>query len=97
MRTIGIRELKANLSRTLHDVQAGEHFLVTDRGRVVAELRRPDASTLAATPTERAIARMAAKGMLRVAEAPMRAFGTPAVRLPDGAWRELLDAEREER
>lgn len=97
MRTIGVRELKANLSRTLHDVQAGEHFLVTDRGRVVAELRRPDASTMALTPAERAIARMAANGMLRLAESPMKAFGKPAVSMPAGTWRELLDAEREDR
>lgn len=97
MRTIGVRDLKANLSRTLHDVQAGEHFLVTDRGRVVAELKRPDATTMAATPAQLAIARLAARGVLRMAEAPMRSFGKPAVNLPDGSWRELLDAEREDR
>ncbi|MBK6308217.1 MAG: type II toxin-antitoxin system prevent-host-death family antitoxin [Gemmatimonadetes bacterium] len=41
MRTIGIRDLKAHLSQTLRDVQRGELYLVTDRGRVVAELRPP--------------------------------------------------------
>ena len=40
MRTIGIRELKAELSRVLRDVQRGDTVLVTDRGRVVAELRK---------------------------------------------------------
>lgn len=69
LRTIGIRELKAKLSRTLRDVQDGEIFLVTDRGRVVAELRLP--STAGATDlsgTDQAKLRLAAAGELRVAE-----------------------------
>ena len=97
MRTIGVRDLKAHLSRTLRDVAAGEHFLVTDRGRVVAELRRPDATTLAATPLQLAIARMAAGGFLRVAESPPKPWGPPIVRLPAGTAKQLLDEEREER
>jgi antitoxin (DNA-binding transcriptional repressor) of toxin-antitoxin stability system len=43
MRTIGIRELKARLSQVLRDVAKGDAYLVTDCGRAVAELRRPDA------------------------------------------------------
>ena len=39
MRSVGIRELKARLSRHLEDVRRGEIILVTDRGKVVAELR----------------------------------------------------------
>jgi antitoxin (DNA-binding transcriptional repressor) of toxin-antitoxin stability system len=41
MKATGIRELKARLSGFLREVQAGEIILVTDRGRVVAELRAP--------------------------------------------------------
>jgi antitoxin (DNA-binding transcriptional repressor) of toxin-antitoxin stability system len=44
MRVVGIRELKARLSEYLRDVKRGEVFLVTDRGRVVAELRQPGPS-----------------------------------------------------
>jgi prevent-host-death family protein len=40
MRSIGVRELKAHLSQILRHVQTGEAILITDRGRVVAELRR---------------------------------------------------------
>jgi antitoxin (DNA-binding transcriptional repressor) of toxin-antitoxin stability system len=39
MRSVGIRDLKARLSRHLEDVRRGEILLVTDRGKVVAELR----------------------------------------------------------
>ena len=39
MRAVGIRELKNRLSEYLRQVQNGERVLVTDRGRVIAELR----------------------------------------------------------
>jgi|GEM_PF-2985247 len=39
MRTIGIRELKAQRSKILRDIQAGDTCLVTDRGGVAAEVR----------------------------------------------------------
>ena len=44
---IGVRELKNRLSACLREVAAGEVVLVTDRGRVVAEFRRPRAEALA--------------------------------------------------
>lgn len=40
-RTIGIRELKNNLSAVLREVALGARLLVTDRDRVVAELHQP--------------------------------------------------------
>ena len=39
--SVGIRELKNRLSEYIRRVRRGEEFLVTDRGRVVAELRQP--------------------------------------------------------
>jgi prevent-host-death family protein len=38
MREIGVRELKANLSRVLRQVESGEQVRVTVRGRPVADL-----------------------------------------------------------
>ncbi|HWM64255.1 MAG TPA: type II toxin-antitoxin system prevent-host-death family antitoxin [Solirubrobacterales bacterium] len=38
MREIGVRELKANLSSVLRDVERGEQVRVTVRGRPVADL-----------------------------------------------------------
>ena len=38
METVGIRELKAHLSRHLRRVRAGTRLLVTDRGRDVATI-----------------------------------------------------------
>ncbi len=40
-RTVGIRELKNKLSQYLRYVQQGDDVVVTDRGRIVAEIRAP--------------------------------------------------------
>jgi prevent-host-death family protein len=40
-RTVGIAELRQNLSRYLRRVENGERLLVTDRNRPVAELGPP--------------------------------------------------------
>lgn len=40
-RTVGIAELRQNLSRYLRRVEDGERLLVTDRNRPVAELGPP--------------------------------------------------------
>jgi len=38
MNTVGIRELKAHLSRHLRRVRSGARLLVTERGRVIATI-----------------------------------------------------------
>jgi prevent-host-death family protein len=40
-RTVGVAELRQNLSRYLRRVEKGERLLVTDRNRPVAELGPP--------------------------------------------------------
>lgn len=97
MRTIGVRELKAHLSRVLREILDGESVLVTDRGRVVAELRRPDGAVCIESRTERALARLAAAGEMRVAERRSEPYLPSPIRSPDGTARDLLDAEREDR
>lgn len=96
MRAIGIRELKAQLSRILREVQRGEVVLVTDRGQVVAELRRPDRSTLPASGPERVLARLAADGTLRLRESVAEPYPASPLSLPEGSARELLAEDRGE-
>lgn len=38
MKTVGIKELKAHLSRYVQQAQLGERVIITDRGEEVAEL-----------------------------------------------------------
>ena len=46
MAAVSVRDLKNHLSEHLRRVQAGERIIVTDRGRPIAELRRPRAEDL---------------------------------------------------
>jgi antitoxin (DNA-binding transcriptional repressor) of toxin-antitoxin stability system len=95
MRTIGIRELKANLSRVLRDVANGTSFLITDRGRVIAELRQPGAAnTSSATSEDRALARLAATGQLRVAERQPPRYQPSPIKSKKGLAKSLIDADR---
>jgi antitoxin (DNA-binding transcriptional repressor) of toxin-antitoxin stability system len=96
MKTIGIRELKARLSEILRDVAKGDVYLVTDRGRVVAELRKPDAGPRVVVPEERALARLAAEGHLRIAERPKGSYRASPLRARKGLAQQLIDEERGE-
>src|SRR5687767_7400549 len=96
MRTVGIRELKSQLSRVLRDVQRGERVLVTDRGRVVAELRQPLSPDSADARTPDARALLAATGQVRVGEPAPHAYAKSPIRSKAGLSRKLLDEERGE-
>lgn len=57
MRVVGIRELKNRLSEFLRFVRRGERVLVTDRGRVVAELGPPQTKVVDQSPGLSALVR----------------------------------------
>jgi antitoxin (DNA-binding transcriptional repressor) of toxin-antitoxin stability system len=98
MKTVGIRDLKAQLSGYLRDVARGDVVLVTDRGRVVAELRPPGPAERGASPEDVRSWRLVERGLLRPAAAPgsFDWAGAPRIRLASGTSKELLDAERGE-
>jgi antitoxin (DNA-binding transcriptional repressor) of toxin-antitoxin stability system len=98
MKTAGIRDLKAHLSAYLHEVERGEVLLVTDRGRVVAEMRPPGAAERSASPAELRYRRLVESGLLRPAADPdaLSAVRPPDLRLPAGTANDLLSAGREE-
>jgi len=98
MRAVGIRELKARLSAYLREVERGETVLVTDRGRVVAELRSPCAVSSQESDLDRALRRLAERVAL-VVRGPHNpgAYTPTSLRAPDGTARALLDEERGER
>jgi antitoxin (DNA-binding transcriptional repressor) of toxin-antitoxin stability system len=41
MRSVGIRELKNNLSRYLYFVKEGETIIITEHNKVIAEIKQP--------------------------------------------------------
>ena len=98
MKTAGVRELKAHLSGYLREVARGDVVLVTDRGRVVAELRPPGMTERSASPSDLRYRQLVERGLLRPAAAPgsLDWGSLPRLRLRSGTSQELLDAEREE-
>jgi prevent-host-death family protein len=94
MKAVPVKELKNRLSQYLREVAAGEVVLVTDRGKVVAELRRASADVrLEADPS---FEPLAAQGLLQVGlpQDPRAYRRTRAtLRRPSQV---LLDAERAE-
>jgi prevent-host-death family protein len=98
MKAVGVRDLKAHLSGYLREVSAGEVVLVTDRGRVVAELRAPAEAEWQETDLDRRLRRLGERVPLVVGEAhDPAAYRVSPVRVARGTARTLLAEEREER
>ena len=98
MHKVGIKALKNELSRHIRVAAAGETVLVTDRGRVVAELIPPRAAAEAGTDAERRWAQMIREGIVAPARNRTK---LPPKRIPPltpvaDLMREL-DADREDR
>ncbi len=97
MLTAGIRHLRNNLSRYLRRLKPGEVIMVTDRGRVIAELRSASGTSPAATPLTGGYERLLADGVI----APAREAGDPLADLnrhvksaPPGTVETLIREDR---
>jgi prevent-host-death family protein len=97
MLKVGIRELKARLSEYLRKVRRGETLLVTDRGRIVAEIR---------SPAEAGGRTAGLAGLQVLIDRGIVSEGLPndpslyvrtGLRLPEGTGKRLLDEEREDK
>ena len=67
MATVGIRELKNNLSKYVRQAEGGHVVVVTDRGRIVAELRPPAERR---TDIHPGLLEMERRGLIRLATKP---------------------------
>lgn len=100
MVSVGIRELKNNLSRYLRRVQAGERVLITDRGRTVAELRAPEPVADTGDPHMATYNRLIREGVLRPGRGGDPFANWPpkgTLKLPQGAWEEWLEWTRQDK
>lgn len=83
IKTANIRALKDRLSAYLRDVQRGDVILVTDRGRVVAEIRQPTVGTATPRPVEARLGRLAAEGVVKLGLPNVpEVYGASGVTLP---------------
>jgi antitoxin (DNA-binding transcriptional repressor) of toxin-antitoxin stability system len=84
VKSINIRALKDRLSAFLRDVQRGDVILVTDRGRVVAEIRPPTVEPPAASPATGKLGRLATEGVVKLGlRNRADAYRKPGISLPD--------------
>ena len=73
MTTVGIKALKNDLSRHIRAAAAGKTVLVTDRGRIVAQIVPPPAADAGGTHAEREWAAMIREGLITPARIPFTA------------------------
>ncbi len=93
MKAVAVKELKNRLSSYLREVRNGEVVLVTDRGKVVAELRQPT-SGVPLGAHDRALERLRAEGVLVIGlPQDARAYRPSPLRRAVVSG-DLLDAER---
>lgn len=98
VKTTNIRTLKDRLSAFLRDVQRGDVILVTDRGRVVAEIRQPTLGAPEAGPADRRLARLVADGVLKLGlPNDPGAYRRPGITLPDAVVEEAIGWTRGDR
>ncbi len=91
MASVGIRELKNNLSYYVRQVVAGRRIVVTDRGRVVAELIPPVAAGARPSRYEELISAGVIRPALEQGD-PLADF--PRLKLPAGTAAALVDEDR---
>jgi antitoxin (DNA-binding transcriptional repressor) of toxin-antitoxin stability system len=66
VKSVNIRALKGRLSAFLLDIQRGDVILVTDRGRVVAEIRPPTIELSATGTAAGKLRRLATEGVVKL-------------------------------
>jgi hypothetical protein len=96
-KTVGIKELKNNLSAYLREVRRGTRVLVSDRGEIIAELHEPGVVYATEEDPNPVLAAWVRAGIVTL---PKRAK-TPApkspVRLPDGTAARIVNDNRRDR
>jgi antitoxin (DNA-binding transcriptional repressor) of toxin-antitoxin stability system len=94
-KTVGVKDLKNNLSAYLREVRRGARVLVTDRNSVVAELRGPVAGALDDVRPP-VVAEWIDAAVLTPPSRLKAPLPRSPVRLPSGTARAILDELRGE-
>lgn len=95
LKTVGIRKLKNSLSAYLREVRERSVMLITDRGRIVAEMR-PPSKDYDHIRSDLLKQEWIDSNKLRIPEARPQKLHVSPVELPPGTARRLLDSERTE-
>jgi antitoxin (DNA-binding transcriptional repressor) of toxin-antitoxin stability system len=96
-KTVGIKELKNNLSAYLREVRRGARVLVSDRDEVVAELHEPGAVYATAEDRNPVLAAWARAGIVNLPKRAKSPTTRSPVRLAKGTAARLLREDRGDR
>ena len=96
-KTVGIKELKNNLSAYLREVRRGTRVLVSDRDEVVAELHEPGAAYETEEAPNPVLAAWVRAGIVTLPKRPKVPMQKSPVRLAKGTAARLLDEGRRDR
>jgi hypothetical protein len=96
-KTVGIKDLKNNLSAYLREVRQGTRVYVSDREKIVAELHEPGATYAAEDDPNPVLAAWVRAGIVTLARHPKTPMRRSPVRLPKGTAARLLDEDRRDR
>ena len=96
IKTVGVKDLKNNLSAYLREVRRGTRVLVSDRNSVVAELREPGAVYGLAGPGDPVMMEWIEAGVVAPPIREKRALPPSPLSLLEGVALRLLDDDRGE-
>jgi hypothetical protein len=96
-KTVGIKDLKNNLSAYLREVRKGTRVYVSDREKIVAELHEPGAVYAADEDPNPVLAAWARAGIVTLPKRPIAPVSKSPARLPKGTAARLLDEDRRDR
>ena len=96
LKTVGIKELKNNLSSYLREVREGAKLLITDRNDIVAELHEPYSRLNVAGTVNSQLLDWIQEGVVSLPTAEKQPLELSCVRLPQGTVDDLLNNNRKE-
>ncbi len=96
IRTVGIKDLKNNLSAHLRDVRRGTRILVSVRNAVVAELHEPTTGYSVPEAIDPVVEEWIRERVVIPPSGKKSPLPASPVRMADGTARRLLDQGRDE-
>lgn len=97
IKTVGVKELKNNLSAYLREVRRGVRILVSDRNVVIAELREPGAAYDADASLHPLLEEWVRRGLVTLPTRPKGKMPPSPLELPTGTALRVLDEDRGDR
>ena len=94
LKTVGIKELKNNLSAYLREVRRGTRVLVSDRNSVVAELHEPRAGYMVSDALDPVLVEWADAGLVTLPAQKKTRLPKSPLKAADGTALALLDQDR---